>query len=196
MENKIFDRISELFNTPFPKEETFDAYLDKVIPLVRSNSGNLKEEHFYTNKSWVEVQGNENFHELVFHFFSPKPKLLEDGEAIELEYLKSTDGEVWQGKWRYVENKIFIGDEDYQDTKVYELAFLDNEFMILKLLANPKKFIVEKKDKYFVMVIEKLGRKLEWLDLVKHLFEKYQGNHLIYYIIPILIAMIMILLLS
>lgn len=195
MENKVFDRISELFNTPFPKAQTFEAYLDKVIPLVKSNSKNLKGKQFYINKGWVEVQDNEKFHELVFHFFSPKPELEEDGEVIEWEYLRSTDGEVWQGRWRYVDNKLFIGDEDYQDTKVYELAFLDDEFMILKLLANPKKLVEEKKNKYFVMVIERLGRKLEWLDLVKYLFEKYKVNNLIYYVILILIVMIIILLL-
>lgn len=192
MENKLFDRISELFNTPFPEAETLSEYLDKVIPLVKEHSEDLREEQFYTNKPWVEVQDNENFHELVFHFFSPKP----NEDDIEQEYLRTIDGEVWRGKWRYVGNKIFIGDDDYDDTKVYELAFMDGEFMILKLLANPKKFVAEKKPKYFVLTVEKLGRKLEWLDLVRHLFEKYQSNNLIYYIIAIFIALIVIMLLS
>lgn len=156
----------------------------------------MKEQKFYINKSWVEVQDKEDFHELVVHFFSPKPELVEDGEVIEWEYLRSTDGEVWQGRWRYVGNKLFIGDEDYEDTKVYELAFLDNEFMILKLLANPRKFIAEKKNKYFVLTIEKLGRKLEWLDLVKHLFQKYHTSNYMYYLIAVLIALIVIVLLA
>lgn len=192
MENKWLDQIAENFNTPFPEAETLEEYLDKIIPLVKANSEDLREEEFYTDKPWVEVQDNENFHELVFHFFSPKP----NEDEIDREYLKTIDGKVWQGKWRYVGNKIFLGDDSYSDTRVYELAFMDNEFMVLKLLANPKKFTTEKKSKYFVLTVEKLGRKLEWLDLMRHLFEKYQSNNLIYYIIAVIIAMIIIMLLS
>lgn len=193
MENKLIDRIADLFNTQqFPEgHTTLDEYLDDVIGIVKGNSDDLREESVYTNKPWVEVRDDENFHELVFHFFSPQP-----AEDEDKEYLKTVDGEVEQGKWRYVGNKLFIGDEDYDKTKVYELAFLDGEFMILKLLANPKKLSEDNTSKYFVLAAEKIGRKLEWLDLVKHLFEKYQSNNLTYYLVAIFIVLIALILVS
>lgn len=193
METKFFDSIAELFNTQtFPEgNATLDEYLDDVIGIVKGNSDDLREEGVYTNKPWVEVRDDENFHELVFHFFSPQPTEDEDKE-----YLRTVDGEVEQGKWRYVGNKLFIGDEDYDKTLVYELAFMDSEFMILKLLANPKKFSQENTPKYFVLAVEKLGRKLEWLDLVKYLFEKYQSNNLTFYLIAIFIVLIALILVS
>lgn len=194
MENKLLDRIAENFNTPFPEAESLEEYLDKILPLVVAESEDLREEQFYTNKPWVEVQDNENFHELVFHFFSPQPK--PEDEELDREYLRTEDGKVTQGKYRYVGNKIFIGDEDYKEMWVYELAFMDDEFMILKLLANPKKFVGEGKPKYFVLTAEKLGRRLEWYDLMRHLFEKYQSNNLVYYLIAVFIAIIAIMLFS
>lgn len=196
MESKLFDRISVLFKTPFPEANNLDGYLDKILPLIASESKKLEPREFYSSKDWVEVRESEDFHELVFHFFSPKPVQEVNGEELEWEYLKSIDGEAWQGRWRYVNNKIFIGDEEYTDTKVYELAFLDNEFMILRLLANPKKFTTENKSKYFLMTVEKLGRRLEWLDLVKYLFDKYHSLNINLYIIVILTALIIAVLLS
>lgn len=196
MESKLFDRISALFKTPFPEANSLDEYLDKILPRIASHSKRLEPKDFYTSKDWVEVRESEEFHELLFHFFSPKSKQEAGEEEIEWEYLRSTDGEVWQGLWRYVNNKMFIGDEEYTDTKVYELAFLDTEFMILKLLANPRKIIAEKKSKYFILTIEKLGRKLEWLDLVKYLFNKYHTVNLNIYIIVIVLALIIAVLLS
>lgn len=191
MENKLLDRIAESFNTPFPEAESMEEYLDKILPIVGSNSEDLREEEFYTNKPWVEVQDNENFHELVFHFFSPMPS-----EGVDREYIKTIDGKAMQGMYRYVGNKMFIGDDGYSNTNVYELAFMDSEFMILKLLANPKTFVAGGRDKYFVLTIERLGRRLEWYDLMRHLFEKYQSNNLTYYLIAIFIAIIVIMLIS
>ena len=173
-----------------------DGYLDKILLLIASYIKKLQPKAFYTSKDWVEVRESEDFHELVFHFFSPKPEHVVDGEELEYEYLRSIDGEAWQGRWRYVNNKMFIGDEEYTETKVYELAFLDDQFMILKLLANPKKFKTEQKSKYFLLTVEGLGRKLEWLDLMKYLFEKYHSLNINLYIIVILAALIIAVLLS
>jgi hypothetical protein len=192
LENKLLDRIAESFNTPFPEAESLEEYLDKILPMVGSNSEDLREEEFYTNKPWVEVQDNENFHELVFHFFSPRP----NEDDLDREYIKTVDGRAQQGTYRYVGNKMFIGDDGYQNTNVYELAFMDEEFMILKLLANPKKFVTGNADKYFVLTVERLGRRLEWYDLMRHLFEKYQSNNLTYYLIAVFIAIIVIMLIS
>src|SRR5690606_28439187 len=144
LENKLIDQISEIFNTPFPEADSLTGYLDKVVPLVKANGEDLREEKFYTNKSWMEIQDNENFHNVVLHFFSSSQRANDDEEIVEREYLKTTDGDVWRGKWRRMDsNLMMIGDDDYEDAKLYELVFMDNEFLILKLLANPKKLSAE-----------------------------------------------------
>lgn len=174
-------------NPQMPEAETLQEYLDMIIPLIRSDSEDLREEEFYVNRPWVEIQDDENFHELVFHFFSPKPGHEDD---VDREYLKTVDGEVWPGQWRYVGNKMFISDAHVESSRVYELAFLDDEFFIFTLLANPRRFTAGGDEKYLIMASERLGRQLEWRELMEHLFRKYQNNNNFYIMLTMIVIMI------
>lgn len=187
VENKLFDQIAEALNPQIPEAEDLTGYLDQIVPLIRGSSEDLREEEFYVNRPWVEVQDNENFHELVFHFFSPQPG---HEDIVDREYLKTVDGQVWSGKYRYVGNKMFIDDDHYDSSRVYELAFLDDEFFILQLLANPRKFTAGGDAKYFIMVSERLGRRLEWRELMEHLFRKYQNNNNFYIMLTMIVILI------
>lgn len=169
MESKFLDRIGQTFRVEMPQADTLDAYLDKLLPVVRSWSEDLWEEQFYLNRPWMEKKDDDRFHKAVLHFFNP------DGE-----YLKSVDGDVETGSWRYMRagNKFLITDSD-GNSELYDHAFLDGQFFILKKHGDHARM---GQRKYFVMVVEGLGR-YEWRDLMELLFKKSQSNISFYILI-------------
>ena len=158
-----------------PYSETMDDYLDELLPSARSMGEDLREDHFYLNKPWLEFRDDEKFHDTILHFYN------EGGE-----YLKSVNGDVSNGSWRYLEssNKMMIEDE------LYDLAYLDSEFFILSKHGDQKRL---KKRKYFVMVFEPVGRKLEWRNVVEKLYGKYRNSNNFYYFLAFMVVLIVIL---
>lgn len=172
LELKIIDQISSNFNAEFPHAETMDDYLDLIIPNVRSWGEDLREEQFYLNKPWMELRDDVNFHTAVLHFFN-------DGG----EYLKSTDGDVSGGSWRYLDsaNKLMLNDE------LYDLAFMDNQFFILRKHGNQKRL---GQRKYFVMMYEPIAARLEWREAMEYLFNQYRNNNSFYTTLAVIILLI------
>ncbi len=176
MENKFLDKIADTFNTELPPAESMDEYLDKIIPVIRQWSEDLREENFYVGNHWIEIRDDESFHELVLHIFN-----------AENEYLKSVDGALTVRTWRHQANKLFIGmDEDQEEGEVYELAFMDPEFFILKKHSNPKSL----ERRYFVLVKESIARKLEWREALELLFNKYKNNNSFYWTMAVIVLLI------
>lgn len=158
-----------------PYSETMDDYLDQLLPSVKSIGEDLREDQFYLNKPWLEFRDDEKFHDTILHFYN------EGGE-----YLKSVNGDVSNGSWRYLErsNKMMIEDE------LYDLSYLDSEFFILSKHGDQKRL---KKRKYFVMVFEPVGRKLEWRNVVEKLYGKYRNSNNFYYFLAFMVVLIVIL---
>ncbi len=191
MEGKFLDRIAENFNPAAPDGQTLDQVMDQVIKVVKPHSEDLREENFYVKKQWIELRDDPNFHELVMHIFNP-----------EGEYIRSSDGEFFMGQWRYAGNKFMLGrkvneEDDTPEAKVYELAYLDDEFFILKLLANPKKLAQLKESQYFFLIKEAHAKKLDWYEATQLLFRKHQNNNqffiLVSFIVLLLIALVLML---
>lgn len=165
-----------------PQAETLDGYLDRIIPTVRSWSEDLREEKFFVNKSWMEIRDDENFHEAVLHFFNAGG-----------EYLISTDGDVTTGKWRYLDHSNkFILEPPKGEPELYELAFLDTQFFILKKHGDQVRL---GKRKYFVLVVEPLARKIEWKHVPELLFNQYRDTNNFYLVAGIVIVLIIIIIL-
>ena len=176
MDNKIVDDIANTFNRELPSAETMDEYLDKIIPQIRHRSEDLREENYYVGKHWMEMRDDDNFHEMVLHIFNP-----------EEEYMLSKDGDYVSGEWRFLGNKLIFGLRQSQG-HIYELAFLDNQFLILRKHANPKSL----HRRYFVLVLEPIARKYEWREALELLFNKHQNSNSIY--TTVLIALVLIIL--
>lgn len=182
------DKFIEQFFKPGEQLEeanTLDAYLDKTIPLVRPWSEDLREEKFFLNKPWIEIRDDENFHSSILHFFN------EGGE-----YLKSIDGNVQEGSWRYLPaaNKLLIAD-GHSEGQLYSLSFLDANFFILNKHGDQKRF---GRRKYFVMMYEPIGSRLQWQQVAGFLREQYEDTNNFQLILGIVIAVVIaiILLLS
>ncbi|NUN99643.1 MAG: hypothetical protein HUU01_03395 [Saprospiraceae bacterium] len=188
METKLLDRITKSLNTEPPIANSLDEALDRIIPLIRPWSEDLRELGNYLGRHWIELRDDETFHELVLHIFN------EEGE-----YLKSTDGELTLGRWRFMVNKLFVGPRvavedseiDEGTGQVFELAFLDREFFILRRYGNPRKF----ERRYFVLVIEPIARKVEWREAMDFLYNKYRNNNSFYITITFIVLLIVLIVL-
>jgi hypothetical protein len=180
LEGKLLDRLGQTFKVEMPRAETLDGYLDRLLPIVKPWSEDLREEKFYLYRPWMEKKDDDRFHKTVLHFFHP------DGE-----YLKSVDGDVSAGTWRYLggANKFLIADQG-SDGELYDLAFLDGQFFILKKHGDQARL---GQRKYFVLVVESLG-KYEWRDLMEMLFRKSQSNISFYVLIAIAVVIVLVML--
>lgn len=169
-ENSWLETILRSLNVELPLRDNLDEYLDMIIPEVRKWGEDLNETKFYSlpgGKPWLEVRDEENFHNTVVHFFNDKG-----------EYLRSTDGNIVKGRWRLLEgsNKMILEAGDKGGvSELYELAYLDNYFFILRKHGHQRG-----RKKYFVMGFEPVVQNLEWRDYAEALFNTYRNKHRTY----------------
>ena len=177
MENKFLDKITTSLSAEFPVADSMDRFLDVIIPKIRPWGEDLYEEHFYVGKAWLEIRDDETFHTSVLHFFN------EGGE-----YLKSVDGDITSGSWRYMDgsNKFLIG-EGNRDGELFDLSFLDGQFFILSKHGDQERM---GQRKYFVMVVENVGKGLEAREVMERLFNKYRNNSGLFITIMLIILVI------
>lgn len=166
-ENNLVESLTRSLSLELPVLDSLDEYLDLIIPLVRPWGEDLYEEEYYLDTRWLEVRDDDSFHESVLHIFRP-----------ENEYLHSIDGNIHKGIWRKLENSnTLIIDQTAGNTivksELYDLAFLNKDFFILKKHGDQKRKGFKK---YFVMGRESYIRDLEWRDIVELLFNRYRNN--------------------
>jgi len=182
-EPKIWDLISQAFSTELPELDDMEAYLDFILPRIRPYGEDLYEESHYINKPWLEFQDNDSFTDITLHFFNP-----------EGEYLRSVNGDVSAGQWRYLEtsNKLLI---EHKETQLFDLAYMDKNFFVLRKHGEQERF---GKAKYFVLAHEAVAKRLEWRDLMELLYESYRSNNRFYFVLTlvVMIALATILVLS
>lgn len=173
MENNFLESVARSLNVELPYRESLDDYLDLILDEIQKWSEDVHERSFYSSKGgkpWLEVRDDDNFYSKVLHFFN------EEGE-----YLRSSNGDVVRGNWRYMPdtNKILI--EAGNTNELYDLAYLDANFFILKKSG---------KGKYFAMGREGYVDGLEWRDYVELLFNTYRSRHRAYRTAVIIILLI------
>jgi hypothetical protein len=193
--NNPLEQLENTFSVEIPAKNTLDEYLDWIIPRIRQHGEDLSEQKFYVTKGgkpWLEVRDDPGFQESVLHFFN------EGGE-----YLQSVDGNVSRGRWRLLDrtNKIIIelggggggkkkgkgGDDNGEGSdggggggggqpfrsELYELAFLNPRFMILKKHGDQQR---KGRKKYMALGFEGYVRGRTWLDYVKLLHDEYYSH--------------------
>jgi hypothetical protein len=171
LEANIFDKWVNPLRRTMPEADTMEDYLeDKILPKVRPWSEDLREEKFYVKKSWLELRDDVNFHKTVLHFFNP-----------ENEYLRSEDGEITAARWRYMadSNKLLLFDEKYREGELYDLAYLDDDFFVLRKHGDQRKL---GNRGYIFLIHEPLGRNAEWRDAIELLYDK-AGRSIGFYIL-------------
>lgn len=177
MEFKFLDVFTRSLSLELPKFDRMYQYLDHIIPLVRPWGEDIDEMEYYSQdggKPWMEIREDENFHDIILHFFN-------DGG----EYLKSVNGNITKGKWRILErsNKIIVetGGVSVKDkmnvSELYELAYLDGTFFILSKHGDHRKNPARK---YLTLGDERMMSDLIWRDYVEALFNTYRNKAILF----------------
>jgi len=178
LDGKFLEKISQAIGDDMPQADNMDAYLKVIIPKVRQYGEDLREENFYLGKPWLEISDDERHHHVILHFFN------EGGE-----YLQSTDGDISAGSWRYLDsaNKFMINGRNDGGPELFDLAFLDGEYFILKKHGRQWK---KDRTNYFVLIHERVGSRLEWRDAIIKLYKKTQNFNSLYSVLAIIILLI------
>ena len=204
----MLETVLRSLNVELPHRESLDEYLDIIIPAVRKWGEDLGETKYYSQeggKPWLEVRDEDNFHNTIVHFFN---ELQQGGNPASGEYLRSTDGNVIKGRWRLLEgtNKMIIemggggggggdkgggGGGGGGQSELYELAYLDSYFFILKKHGEQRG-----RRKYFAMGFEPFIKGLEWRDYAEALFNTYRSKHRTYQITMAIVVILVILVLA
>lgn len=181
--NRLLDAFNEarsISRQEMPQAEDMQMYLDIIIPQVRQWGEDLREEHFYVGKPWLEFRDDDSFHDQVLHFFN-------DGN----EYMRIENGDVSNGSWRLMDtpNRLIL---DYENTEMFELSFMNENFFILQKHGDQVRL---GREKYFVMVHERLGKKLQWPDAMELLYRiKYEHSRFYQTLTVIVLVIIVIVL--
>lgn len=159
-----------------PVYDSLEEALDAILPKIRPWSEDLSEEDFFVGKPWMEIRDDDNFHSAILYFFNPGG-----------EYMFTIDGNVRGNSWRMMEdgsNRIIL--PDGKGNVLFDLAYLDNDFFILKRHGyNHDK-------KYFVLGSESVVKKLQWNDVVDLLASKYQETSSSYVGLVVAIVVVVI----
>lgn len=171
MDNPLQD-IDKTFEQNLPERRNLNEYLSKdILPNIRHLGEDLREKKFYVvdgGKPWLQITDDVRAQEMVLHFFN-------DGG----EYLRSVDGNVSRGRWRLLDqtNKMILeqggGKGDPSKSELYELAFLNNYFFILKKHGSDN---YGRPAKYLVMGYEGTVRGLSWLDCMELLYNEHRNE--------------------
>lgn len=186
MENKHLDQVMRSFELemPNPSDTSMDGYLRSVIlPRVRQWSEDLYEEGNYVGKPWLEIRDDVNFHDSILHFFN------EGGN-----YMKVTNGNISGGRWEFVENANKFILQAGKSNAMYELAYLDRNYFILKKLGDQRRL---GQKEFWVMGFEPVVKRLEWRDCMEMMYNQFRENNNSYVnlgiIIIVVIAIILLL---
>jgi hypothetical protein len=179
LESKIWDNISSLFELDLPEDlENLEQYIEYIVPRIQSWSEDLWEEKFYVGKRWKEIRDTDTYHEVVLHIFMP-----------EGEYLISIDGDITNGKWRYLKDSNTLIVEYGGKSNLFDLTFLNDDFFILKKHGDQAR---KGKQKYFVYGNERTTDKLTWQNAMEKLYNIYRTNSRFSFLLLIMAILIVI----
>ena len=174
--------LHEFLNLELPQQESLDDYLDYILPKVGYMGEDLSEQDFYVETPWLEIRDDDNFHEKILHIFKKdtlaiRSKSEDDGP----DYLCFVNGNGYKGKWTYLPKgnmlvmkgtAVTAGGQQYNMDALYRLAFMNDDFFILKKHGNR----MPGEKKYFVMGREGVVGGMEWRDTMEYLFDLYRKN--------------------
>ena len=174
VENKLTENIARNFELPLPDGATMDQQLDAILPKIKPWGEDLYETQYYVGTRWLQIQDDDHFHESILHIFFD-----EEAEGGERVYLISIDGNITKGLWKILEKSNTLILEKIDDggnsftSELYDLAFLNKDFFILKKHGNQ---VRKGGKKYFVLAREGAVRGLEWRDVMELLYNQYRNN--------------------
>ncbi len=120
--------IEDLSTNPIVPDDRFHEELTSLVSQIHPFSEDLYEKEYFLEQKWLQISDRD--HHTRLHIFR------EGGD-----YLESIDGNILIGSWSILENSNTIILEKPRaghnsDKNLYELAFLNEDFFILKKHGN------------------------------------------------------------
>ena len=167
MEDRLLDKIAEPFNLQLPEYATLEEMIDAVLPAVTQFSEtNLLEENspLYT-VSWVKMTDKPGATAVEMYRFQGyergEIRVVTDGLVSAMAYEVEESG-----------NRIIVGQSIMRDSFLYELAFLDADFLILRRHGN----VANMTHRYLFFCREAIGTRLVWNEALERLVDKYRNS--------------------
>ena len=169
MEDRLLDKIAEPFNLHLPDYESLEAMIEGILPAV-GQYGEVRIEEggpLYTT-NWVKMSDRVGTLQVVMYTFQ------DAGMMGQGEIQVVTDGEVSGRAFKVEEGgkRIIIGQSLMHDSFLYELAFLDNDFLILSRHGNKANL----RDRHLFFCREAIGVRLTWNEALERLVDKYRNS--------------------
>lgn len=178
MNDRLLDRIAEPFNVNLPEYPTMEAMIDSLLPVVKKfseTSLNDTDSPLY-RVNWVRMSDQPGYNRISLYNFDSRGEI-----SI------ANDGEMDVSSYEIVTDKrIIIGASKYRDSFLYELAFLDNDFLILVRHGNRANI----KKPYLFFCSEPLGKRLTWDEALEKLVGKYRDNQMPWLLILIVVLLV------
>ena len=183
MDDRLLDKIAEPFNLKLPEYTSMHEMIEEVLPAVRRFSEPTLDEEdspLYAN-NWVQMTDAPGDTMVKLHTYerSGNIRVAKDGQMDSLSH-------------QVVDRKrIIIGESLHRNSFLYELAFLDNDFLILKRHGNDANFT----NKYIFYAVEHIGTRLTWDEALENLVAKYRNNEMPWgLVVVVLLALVGLLL--
>lgn len=179
MDDRLLDKIAEPFNVNLPEYQTMEEMIDSVLPVVKKFSEvSLEEDDAPIYKvNWIRMSDKPGYNTVSMHSFN-------SGSG---EITIANDGSMESSSFRVMNAKrVVIGASMYRDSFLYELAFMDNDFLIFKQHGNPANI----KQRYLFYCSEPIGTRLTWDEALEKLVGKYRDNQMPWVLILVIVLIV------
>jgi len=172
--------IEDLSTDPIIPDDRFHEELTSLVSDIHPYSEDLFEKEYFLEKKWLQISDRD--HQTRLHIFR--------GNG---DYLESVDGNVFMGNWSILENSNTIifekpGMGQRSEKRLYELAFLNEDFFILKKHGNRSGF----ENQFLLLGREAIVRNLNWEEVVDLIYTRYKNNKKLVRAIVLMIALIVL----
>ena len=180
MDERLLDKIAEPFNLQLPDYQSMEEMLDDILPEVRGYSEpSFEDEDASLNVvEWVKMSDQPGATKINLWSFEPgsEIRIVSDGELSNKFY--SVEGP----------RRIVIGDGMYRNAILYELAFMDRDFLIVQRHGNQENI---RGKKYLVFCREAIGTRLVWHEALTRLVDKYRNSQFPWAGVLVIIAVLL-----
>lgn len=182
MQERLLDKIAEPFNIQLPERSTMDQTIDDILRIIAKNSNSITEEEYFVDRQWVEMSDDLGENAVKLFVFQ--------GGGGGGSILMSTNGRVENASWSVLDRtqKIIIS-SGMQGGELYNLAFLDADFFIIRRHGDPRAH----PRRYRMFVNERVAGRLEWNEALEMLYAKYRNTSTPFLIAALLVVLTIIL---
>ena len=183
MDDRLLDKLAEPFNLKLPEYTSMHEMIEEVLPAVRRFSEpalDADDSPLFRN-NWVRMTDNVGDNVVHLHTFQSNGNIR-----------VANDGELDSYVYELVNSKrIIIGESLHRGSFLYELAFMDNDFLILKRHGNDANF----ENKYLFYAVEHIGTRLTWDEALEKIVAKYRNSEMPWGLVVVVLLVMVALLL-